>query len=69
MWLETPPSERGGEPKKVEVKFNDKTKVVFNGVGLEGTTLAEGQVAQVFMNPDAKDTAVRVLVFVGGGRR
>jgi RNA polymerase sigma factor (sigma-70 family) len=60
LTVESPPSERGGEPTKTTVKLTDKSSVVFNNVPADGAKIAEGQTAQVMLVADSKDTAATV---------
>jgi RNA polymerase sigma factor (sigma-70 family) len=68
--LEIRPQGREEAPRK-EIKFNDKTEIVFHGVGPGGAKPTEGQLAQVWLEEGSKDTAARVLfgAAVGGDRR
>lgn len=67
--LEARPEARGEEPKKIEIKLTDKTKIVYFGVGPDEAKPAEGLFAQVRIDEDAKDTAVQVLFNKAGGER
>jgi len=60
--LEQPPQARGEESKKVEVKLGDKTHIVYNGVGPDGTSLAEGNLVHVYLEEGSKDSAALVGV-------
>jgi hypothetical protein len=66
--LETRPTGRE-EPPKHEVKFTDKTRVVYQGVGPDGAKLTAGHFAQVELEDGSSDTARQVLFTVPGGRR
>ncbi len=67
--LEARPEARGEEPKKIEIKLTDKTKVAYFGVGPDEAKLAEGLFAQVRVEDDAKDTAVQVQFNKAGAER
>jgi RNA polymerase sigma factor (sigma-70 family) len=55
---------RGQEPEKVEIQLGDKTAVLFQNVGPDGTTVAEGLQARVWLEVGSKDRAAKVS-FVG----
>ena len=59
--VETPPTERGGEPVKTAVKFGEKVAVTYNGVGANGAAPTEGYQAQVWFEGNSKDTAATVV--------
>jgi hypothetical protein len=56
------PAGRGEEPTKQEIAINDKTSVIYNNVGLDGTKLTEGYQAQVWLADGSKDTAAKVVL-------
>jgi RNA polymerase sigma factor (sigma-70 family) len=60
--LEMPPQGRGEEPKKVDVKLGDKTEVVYFGVDPDGTKVAEGFQASVWLEEGSKDSAAHVIL-------
>jgi RNA polymerase sigma factor (sigma-70 family) len=66
--LETRPSGRE-EPPRHEVKFTDKTRVVYQGVGPDGAKLTAGYIAQLELEDGSSDTVRQVLFTVPGGRR
>jgi hypothetical protein len=53
---------RGEEPKKEEIKLEDKTSIIYNNVGTDGTKLTEGYQAQVWLADGSKDTAAKVVL-------
>ncbi len=58
--VETPPTERGGEPGKATVKLGEKAALTFNGVGFDRAKPTEGYQAQVWFEANSKDTAATV---------
>jgi RNA polymerase sigma factor (sigma-70 family) len=58
--LEVPPENKGEAPKKIEVKFTEKTKFSYFGVDPASETPTVGYVALVWLMKDSKDTAVGV---------
>jgi RNA polymerase sigma factor (sigma-70 family) len=69
MTLETRPAGRGEAGSTVEIKFTDKTSVVYQGVGPDGAKLTDGYYAQVWLEEGSKDTAYQALLSPSGGRR
>jgi RNA polymerase sigma factor (sigma-70 family) len=69
--LLSPPETRGDEPKRTEIKLDDKTTVVYQNVGTDAAQPTEGYGAAVQLKPGSKDIAASVI-FQGtadGGRR
>jgi RNA polymerase sigma factor (sigma-70 family) len=62
------PGRRGDDTPTLDVKFTEKTKVTYNGVGTGEAKLTEGYYAQVRLKDGSKDTAAAV-VFVKPGSR
>jgi RNA polymerase sigma factor (sigma-70 family) len=58
--VEVPPTERGGEPSKAEVKFGAKATVTYNGVAPNAAAPREGYQAQVWFEPNSKEVAATV---------
>jgi hypothetical protein len=67
--VEMPPTARGEEPKRREIKLGDKARVVYNNVGPDGAKPTEGYFAQVLLEPGSADSAARVNFFKPGERR
>ncbi len=68
--LELRPQARGEEAPRTEVKFTDKTRVVYQGVAPGGAQPTEGYFAQVELQDGSNDTAAAVLLGApGAGRR
>ena len=65
--VETPPTERGGEPGKATVKLADKATVTYNGVGLNGAKPTEGYFVQVWFEGNSKEVAETVTFLAGEG--
>ena len=63
-------SRRDEEPAKREIRFTDKTIIVYQGVGLDGAKPTEGYFAQVWLENGSKDAADKVMMGApGAGRR
>lgn len=68
--IEHPPTERGAEPIKTEIKLTPKTHVSFDGVGPDEAKAAEGLYVQVRLLMGSKDTAATATFSKpGDGRR
>src|SRR5262249_40805629 len=75
LTLELPPARdargdggrRGAEPRKVDVKFTDKTNVIYHGVGPGGARPTEGYSAGVILEDGSPDTAAQVYLFGPAG--
>jgi RNA polymerase sigma factor (sigma-70 family) len=61
--IETAPESRDDPPnpaKKVDIKIGDKTIIVYQQVGLDGTKLAVGLKARAWLADGSKDTAAKI---------
>lgn len=61
--VEAAPKARGEGPSKVEIKIDDKTKVVYRNVGADGAKPVEGHQVRVWLVDGSKDTAFKVEFF------
>jgi RNA polymerase sigma factor (sigma-70 family) len=66
--VEVPPSKRGEEAKRTEVKLTDKTKLAFNSVGPGEAKVTEGLMAHVRLLDGSNDTAGQALFYKPGER-
>lgn len=66
--LETPPTERGGEPKANTIKISDATRVVFMGVPKDGARAEDGYLAEVSLEEGSLTNAVQVIFHGPQGR-
>jgi RNA polymerase sigma factor (sigma-70 family) len=58
-----PPKRKGEKPQnpeRIEVKIDEKTEMVFYGVGTGGAQPAEGLYVQVYLHEGSKDTAAKL---------
>ena len=60
--VEVRPEARGEEAKKVTVKVGEKTPVIYQNVGLNGTKPAAGLQAQIWLEDGSKDVAAKVAL-------
>jgi RNA polymerase sigma factor (sigma-70 family) len=68
LTLEAAGARGRGEPvKKVDIKFTDKTNLIYHGVGTGGAKLTEGYHAQVWLEEGSMDTAAQI--YLGSGTR
>lgn len=69
--IESPPTERGGEAKKVNIAITENTRVVFMGVGLNGARPTDGYRAEVTLEEGSTTDAHQVVLggAIGGGSR
>jgi RNA polymerase sigma factor (sigma-70 family) len=67
--IELPPTARGGEPKRIEVKLTEKTKTAFHGVGPGEAKPAEGLEASVRLLDGSRDAAAQVTFSKPGTAR
>jgi hypothetical protein len=65
--LVIPPAARGEDPRRVDVKLDDKTPTVYHNVPRGGAKLGAGLQARVWLKEGSKDTADRVS-FTGSVR-
>ena len=65
--VEVPAGARNEEPKKVNVKITEHTRVVYMNVGLNGAQLTEGHRVQVTLDEGSADAAAYVVFGSGGG--
>jgi hypothetical protein len=56
------PAGRGAEPTRTTITLGDKTALVFHNVPANGTKVAEGMQAQVWLADGSKDTAAKVYL-------
>jgi RNA polymerase sigma factor (sigma-70 family) len=59
--IEIPPTERGQAPEQVTIKITEHTRVVYNGVGLNGARLTEGYSVLVSLDEGSKDAAFHAV--------
>ena len=59
--LETAARGRGEEPKSIESKITDKTRIAYLGVGPNGAKPSDGYMAQVQLEEGSKDTAEQIM--------
>jgi RNA polymerase sigma factor (sigma-70 family) len=62
--LEQSPQNRGDEPKRIDIKLGDKTTVAYQNVTADGTKVAEGFQARIWLENGSKDQAGKA-VFAG----
>jgi hypothetical protein len=60
---------RGEEPRRIDVKYTDKTQVTYDRVGPGEAKLTEGCGARAWLKEGSKDTAARVSLTGNGGPR
>ncbi len=58
--LEVPPTERGGEAKRMTVTIGDKATTAFHNVPVDGAKIAPGLFAQVWLADGEKEAAAKV---------
>ena len=66
--IESPPTERGGEPKVNTIKLTGATRIVFMGVPKDGARAEDGYLAEVSLEDGSLTNAVQVIFHGAQGR-
>jgi RNA polymerase sigma factor (sigma-70 family) len=60
--IEVPPTERGAEPTRTEIKLTEQSVLNFQNVLRDGAKVSEGMNAMVWLADNSKDTAAKVYL-------